>query len=194
MYRHSAACAVLLLSFLHSGWAAEVRAVTVSEEHGRYTATFDAVIDAPIDEALRLMLTPGLWPQLSSIIIDAKVLENDDNGLRKVSVTFYDCIFIFCKTIHKTEDVTIKADGHIESQAIPEQSDFSYAHEDWHVFAEGDRTHIRYKTEMVPDFFVPPLIGPYVIKSHMRSQLIHIAENLEKLARPAVRPASSKDQ
>jgi len=192
MYRHLTTCAVLLLSFLHSGWAAEVRAVSVSEEHGRYTATFDAVIDVPMGKALRLMLTPGLWPQLSPIIIDAKVLEKGDNGPRKVSVTFYDCIFIFCKTIHKVEDVTIGADGHIESRAIPGQSDFSYAHEDWNISAEGGRTHVRYKSEMVPDFFVPPLIGPYFIKSHMRSQLVHIANNLEKLAQPAVRPASGK--
>lgn len=189
-----AACVVFLFTALRPGWAVEVRSVTVSEEDGRYVAAFDAVIDAPIDEALRLMLTPGLWPQLSSIIIDAKVLEKDDSGLRKVSVTFYDCIFIFCKTIHKTEDVTTGADGHIESQAIPEQSDFSYAHEDWYVFAEDGRTHIRYKTEMVPSFFVPPLIGPYVIKSHMRTQLIHIATNVEELARPMVRPAAGKGQ
>lgn len=194
MSRHLAACVVLLLTALPPGWAAEVRSVSVSEKDNHYIADFDAVIDAPIGEALRLMLTPGVWPQLSPLIIDAKVLEKGDNGPRKVSVTFYDCIFIFCKTVHKTEDVTIGTDGHIESEAIPGQSDFRYAHEDWHIFAEGDRTRVRYKSEMVPDFFVPPLIGPYFIKSHMRSQLIHIAENLEKLARPAVRPASDKGQ
>jgi hypothetical protein len=190
----AAAMALLLSSILSPAWGAVVRAVDATEEDGRYVASFDAVIDAPMDRVLPLMLTPGRWPQLSPLIVDAKVLEKADNGPRKVSITFYDCIFIFCKTIHKTEDITIMADGHIESLAIPEQSDFSYAREDWHIYAEAGRTHIHYKTEMVPDFFVPPLIGPYFIKSHLRSHLIDIANNLEKLTQSAAKPESGKDQ
>lgn len=186
----AAAMALLLSSALNPVWGAAVRAVDVSEEDGRYVASFDAVINAPMDKALPLMLTPGRWPQLSPLIVDAKVLEKGDDGPRKVSITFYDCIFIFCKTIHKTEDITILADGHIESLAIPEQSDFIYAREDWHIFAEDGRTHIRYKTEMVPDFFVPPLIGPYFIKSHLRSHLIGIADNLEKIALHGDKPVT----
>lgn len=185
---------IFLMSTAFSpAWGAEVRNVDVSEEDGRYVASFDAVIDAPMDEVLPLMLTPGRWPQLSPLIVDAKVLEKGDNGPRKVSITFYDCIFIFCKTIHKTEDIIIMSDGHIESLAIPEQSDFSYAREDWRISAEAGRTHILYKTEMVPDFFVPPLIGPYFIKSHLRSHLINIANNLEKLARHEDGPATEAD-
>ena len=182
--------AVLSLTFLVPGWGADVQSVTVSEKDGRYTASFDAVIDAPLDKSRRLMLTPGRWPQLSPIIVDAKTLEKSGDMPSKVSITFYDCIFIFCKTIHKTEDITILADGRIESLAIPEQSDFSYAREDWHIFAEDGRTHIHYKTEMVPTFFVPPLIGPYFIKSHLRAHLIHIANNLEMLVQRENKPSS----
>ena len=191
MLRVIASLALLLAAALRPAWGADVQTVNVSEKDGRYTMSFDAVIDVPVDEALRLMLTPGLWPQLSPIIIDAKVLAKDDSGPRKVRVTFYACVFIFCKTIHKTEDITIGTNGHIESLAVPEQSDFSYAHEDWHFLDQHGRTHIHYETEMVPSFFVPPLIGPYIIKSRMEYQLIHTADNLEKLARrPTIRTSN----
>ena len=184
---HAFVVIILLLAHAPS-WAAEVQSVDAGEENGRYIASFDAVIDAPMDRTLHLMLTPGLWPRLSPIIVDAEVLEKAENGPGKVRIKFYDCIFIFCKTFQKIEDVSIAADGHVTSLAIPDQSDFDYAREDWQVFAEGGRTHIRYKTEMVPNFFVPPLIGPYVIKSHIRTELVHIVTNLEEIALHEDRP------
>lgn len=180
--------AVLVLSlFLPAAWGADVRSVDVHEQDGRYTVNFDALIDVPVDEALRLMLTPGLWPQLSPIITDAKVVAEGERVPRRVEITFYDCVFIFCKTVHKTEDITVGADGHIESLALPEQSDFSYAKEEWHIFSVDDRTHIEYRSEMVPSFFVPPVIGPFILKARLRNMLTHTATNLEKLARAAVR-------
>jgi hypothetical protein len=177
--------APLILSLLLTAapaWASAVHDVDVSDDDGRYTVSFDAVIDVPADQALRMMLSPSLWPRLAPIIVDAKVLDGDSRSPRKVRVTFRDCILVFCKTIHKTEDVTIGAHGHIETLAIPEYSDFSYAREDWHIFPEDGRTHIRYESEMVPSFYLPPLIGTYIIKSRMRSLLTHTAARLEKQA------------
>jgi hypothetical protein len=177
--------AALVLSALLPAWGAEVRNIEVSEHHGRYTVSFEALVNVPVDRALHLMLTPDLWPQLTPIITDAKVLARDTSGPRRVQVTFHDCVLIFCKTLRKTEDVTIGSDGRIESLAIPAESDFSYASEDWQIVAEDGGTRIRYRSEMVPGFFVPPLIGPYILKSRMRAQLIQTATNLEKLSRPA---------
>lgn len=183
MFRWFALFPLLLLTAARPGWAADVRYIDVSEKDDRYVVSFDAVINAPVDKALRIMLTPALWPKLSSVIVETKVLEGTQGNPRKVSMTLRDCILFFCKTIYKTEEITIKADGYVESLAIPEQSDFSYAREDWHIFAENGMTRIRYNSEMVPSFFVPPLIGPYILKSRIRSQLLQTINRLEIMSR-----------
>lgn len=180
---HRVFVALALSTLLRAAWGAEVRSIEVSEHDGRYTVSFEARVDVPADRALHLMLAPDFWPQLTPVITDAKVLARDASGPRRVQVTFHDCVLIFCKTLRKTEDVTVGRDGRIESLAIPAESDFSYAREDWQIVAEGGGTRIRYRSEMVPGFFVPPLIGPYILKSRMRAQLIQTAANLEKLAR-----------
>lgn len=164
---------------------AELGSVQVQEKDGRYTVEFGALIDATPAATIRLMLTPALWPQLSPIITEAKILASDPRGPRRVAITFHDCVFIFCKTVHKTEDITVADGGRIASLALPGQSDFSYAREDWHIYPVDGRTRIEYRAEMVPSFFVPPVIGPYILKARLRSMLNHTAANVEKLAEHA---------
>lgn len=165
-------------------WAADIRTLQVDEDQGRYTTTFDAVVDADRDEVYTMIANPERWPQLSHIVTDAHVTEKLPDGRRVVSVTFQDCILIFCQTIHKQEALRISAGGDIETQVIPEQSDFSYAYEHWQISEEGRRTRIRYHAEMTPDFYIPPLIGTYLLKDKIRSLLLHVTASLEAQAAP----------
>ena len=75
-------------------------------------------------------------------------------------------------------------DGNIDTLTLPEQSDFSYAHEHWQISGEGQRTRILYRAEMTPSFYVPPLVGAYILKAKIRSLLLHVTANLETLAGP----------
>jgi len=184
MLRYLSYIALLLLAAIHPARAADVLALDVDEDQGRYTVSFDAVVKAPIAVIYPVMLTPARWPQLSGLIADARVLADLPGGRRKISMTFHDCVLIFCKTFRKVEELSTAGDGRIDTVAIPAQSDFSYASEHWHITADGNNTRIRYRAEMAPSFFVPPLIGPYILKTKMRSLLIHTAENLELLAHP----------
>lgn len=182
MFKPIALLTLLLFLAAAPAWASTVRDIKVSDNDGRYSVSFDAVVDVPADQALRMMLSPGLWPRLAPVIVDATVLSSNERGPHVVRITLHDCVLFFCKTIHKTENITVTPHGHIETLAIPEYSDFSYAREDWHIFAEGGRTHIHYESDMTPSFYLPPLIGAYIIKSRMRSLLTHTAANLEKQA------------
>lgn len=184
MRRYLSAVALMMLAAPPPARAADVLSLNVDEDEGRYIVSFDAVVKAPYAIIYPVMLTPARWPQLSGLIADARVLAELPGGRRKVSMTFHDCILVFCKTFRKVEELSTAGDGRIDTVAIPAQSDFSYASEHWHITADGDNTRIRYRAEMAPNFFVPPLIGPYILKSRMRSLLIHTAENLELLAHP----------
>lgn len=173
---------LLLMLPCRPGWGAEVLTLEVKENDGRYTIRFDAVIDAPREQTLKLLLSPPHWPKLSRMITDAKVLESTPLGPGKVSVTFRDCVLFFCTTVRRVETVAVTGDGHIDTMGIPDQSDFSHSHEHWHIYTDNGRTRVRYDAELVPDFFVPPLIGPYILKSKLSRSLMRTAVKLEQLA------------
>jgi hypothetical protein len=51
-----------------------------------------------------------------------------------------------------------------------------------HIKAEGDQSRIEYRAEMEPDSFIPPLIGPFLLKRKIRKELRATALIIETLA------------
>src|SRR3569833_3011742 len=154
---------------LASGIAAaeEVRNLQATHERGHYHVSFDAVLEAPVDKARPFMIEPRNWPRLSDIVTDAKVIETIDERTQKVRIGFSACVLLFCKNVHKIEELRRLADGDIVTLALPGQGDFGYARERWRISGDDRRTRVEYEAELVPSFFVPPLIGPYLLKGKL---------------------------
>jgi hypothetical protein len=173
---------LIMISTVATARAADIKVLKVEEHQGRYTITLDALLNAPRENIYTTITTPALWPQLSHTVIEAKKLGRPSDARRMVRVVYEDCIFFICQTIHKNETLTSSTNGHIDTQAIPGQSDFSYAHEHWRVSTQGQATRVEYSAEMIPNFYIPPLIGPYFLKAKIRSFLLHVTTNLESMA------------
>ena len=184
MRQFSLALVILASALAISARAADIRTLKVENHQDRYTIAFDALLDAPHDFVYTAISSPVHWPQLSSIVTTAEVLRELPGDRREINVIFKDCILIFCQTVHKHETLYVTADGNIETQAIPEQSDFSYAREHWRITGVGRRTRVQYQAEMTPTFFIPPVIGAYIIKAKIRSLLLHVTAKLEALSGP----------
>jgi hypothetical protein len=82
----------------------------------------------------------------------------------------------------KVVDIEARPQDDIVVTGVPALSDFSYSVEHWQVSAEGEKTRLRYSAEMVPDFFIPPLIGPLLIKSILQKEIQATAIQVEALA------------
>jgi hypothetical protein len=78
--------------------------------------------------------------------------------------------------------VETRGNGDILTLADPAASDFRHARELWQLQPHAGGTRLTYQAEFEPAFFVPPLIGPWLIKARLRSELEDIAARLEQLA------------
>lgn len=165
-----------------SAHGAEITRADVLHEKGRYTVEFDVRIKANTDAVRRLMTDYGQLTKLSDTVIESQVLRRWENGKQRVKLVMEGCVLFFCKTVHKVEDVETLASGDIVTTAIPEQSDFDEAIERWQITADAQHTRVRYSSQMTPSFFIPPLIGPPIMKSKLRKELEGIVERLEQLA------------
>jgi hypothetical protein len=120
--------------------------------------------------------------RLSPIVTQSHLLQRFDDGRRRIRLDVRACVWFLCKTVRRVQDVTLLADGDITTTAIPELSDFSHAEERWRIEPLRQGTHIHYRAELVPSFFVPPMLGPYLMKQAIRRELLTAAERLERLA------------
>jgi len=70
----------------------------------------------------------------------------------------------------------------IVALADPEESDFNYSRERWQLEADGDGAILKYEFELEPSFWVPPVIGPYVMKRVLRAGGSDAVDRIEALA------------
>ena len=170
-----------LLAFSARADAYEIREVQVSHLRGRYDITFDVRLAADPAAVRRLLTDYPRLNRLSSTVVESRVLSRTPERVR-IALTLRACILWMCRNISEVEDVRSNADGSIEGKAVPAQSDFHELNERWRILPDGDATRVRYEASMKPKFFVPPLIGPWLMKIKMRDELRASAQRLEALA------------
>jgi hypothetical protein len=155
----------------------------VAHHHSRYTIAFEVLLDADHAAVARLLGDYTRLQRLSPTVIDSRILGQVGAGEPRVQVIVRACALFLCKTVSKVADVTQLPGGDLHMRNVPELSDFTENEETWQVRPEGHATRLRYEANMVPKFFVPPLIGPLVIKSVIRRELRESAQRVEALAR-----------
>jgi hypothetical protein len=80
------------------------------------------------------------------------------------------CIWFFCRRIKQVQIVTDLGHGYLSSNTDPTQSDMLSGKVLWHVRADpasARQTLVSYRADFEPDFFIPPLIGPWLMKKSL---------------------------
>ena len=151
-------------------------------DNGRYTVSFEVVLDAARDKVWRIMTDYDRLTRVSKVIVESRILMKQDENRHRVGVSLHACVLIFCKSMKKVVDIQAWPQNDIIVIGDPALSDFSYSIERWRVVAEGTKTRLYYSAEMVPDFFIPPLIGPWLVKSFLQKEIKATAIQVEALA------------
>ena len=163
--------------------AGTIELLETTHANGRYTVSFEVLLDAPRDRVWQIMTDYERLPRVSKIITESRILKQEDTHRHRVGVTLEACVLIFCKTVKRVVDIEARPQTEIIVTDDPAFSSFSYAVERWRVGAEDSRTRLNYTAELVPDFFIPPLIGPPVVKYFLRREIRLTALEVEALAR-----------
>ena len=169
--------------------AATVLHTEVEHNAGRYTVTFTFRVNAGAGAVRRQLTDYDHLERLSRVVQKSEQLSPGDDGRPRVRVVMRSCFLFFCQTVRKLETVTEFPDGRLIVVADPTESDYRYSRVEWRIRAEATQTHVTYQAEYEPAFFVPPLIGPWVVKSRIRHELELLAERLEQLANAPPEPA-----
>lgn len=162
-------------------YASEVEELEVDHQGDVYKVTMIFSVAAPIS-AVRAVLTD--YKRLSALntaIVESEVLAAHSHATR-VRTRTKDCILFLCADITRIEDVRGDGDGGFRSTIVPGVSDMKSGLARWQFQSRRQVTRITFKANMEPDFWIPPIIGPALIKGRLQAQLEETADNLERLA------------
>ncbi len=181
MWHRATVCLTFIL-WTTASIAASIEVLETTHDSGRYTVAFEVVLDANRDKVWQIMTDYERLPRVSKIILESRVLKQQDANRHRVGVTLEACVLIFCKTVKRMVDIEARPQTEILVSEVPDQSDFREGTERWQVTAEGPKTRLKYTAEIVPNFFIPPLIGPVVVKYFLRREIRNTALEVEALA------------
>lgn len=164
--------------------AAEVVNVDVAHERGVYHVTIEALLDASPDAVFAVLTDYPRWAEVNDLIKESVVLEGADPTRQLVRSVAEGCVLGFCKRFSQVQWMQAGDGWRIRADVIPEQSDLRSGWADTKLSESGGSTLFQYTMMLEPDFWIPPLIGPMIIKRKLRKQAVETAVAVELAARP----------
>ena len=162
----------------------------VSQQGARYRVTMQVQLDVDADAAYAVFADVGNLPRINPAVTMARALpESTLPKVRRVQTQVRLCISFFCRTLNQVQDMRYQGlppGGRVGAEVLADRSDLRFGRADWQLYACGDdpqrHSCLRFDAELEPRFWVPPLIGPWVIERKLRQEAIQTSQGIERLA------------
>lgn len=169
--------------------AVELRRIEVTREGDRYRVLMNVSLDVSAPAAYAVFADIEKLPQINPAVRTARELtEPVPANLRRVYTDVRMCVSFFCRQLEQVQDMrfTQRPDGgDVSASVIPERSDLRYGLANWQLRDCSGRTCLSFEAELEPRFWVPPLIGPWLIQRKLREEAMQTSAGIERLARAA---------
>lgn len=187
MGRGSATCGRLLAgiaALLAAGelCAADLRYIEVDRDDDLYTLKSVTWFAAGTDALYNVLIDYDQFSKFSSAIVESRNLGEDEKGRPEYYTRMEGCVMLYCKSFIRIGHLQLHPLSEIVAITDPQRSDFKRATERWQLRAEDGGTLLIYEFEMVPDFWIPPVIGPYYLKRALLSGGTKAVNRIEALA------------
>ena len=180
--------------------AATIDELDVTRKRARYFLEAEAQLSAT-PESIYAVLTDfddNAYARISRAYKESRYLEPSADGTPMVYTRMEGCALWHCMTLERTERLETEAPHRIKSTTLPEGSNFKYSTSEWLLERHGENTKMTYKLEMEPDFFVPPVVGPWYLKRTLSQGGLRAVVRIERLARELdgrpVEPLPARDR
>jgi hypothetical protein len=186
--------------------AAQMLSMEVERDGDRYRVDSHTLLQAPAEAVFDVLSDYDRLHELSSVFEETRTVERSADGSRQiVYLRARGCVLFFCKTLERYEQLSLSPYREIVAEAIAppppapagdasgsepgtdaaegdDVGQIAYARSTWRLEEQADGTHVYYAMEMEPDFWVPPLVGPWALKRKLSSGAGDAAERLERRA------------
>ena len=182
------ACRVLIAAAVFFGApnmvaAAELRNIVVDRQDGIYRLESTSWLNVEPEALYAVLANHDLFGKFTSAVVESRNVDPDDRGRPQFFSRFEGCVLLYCKTFVRHGYLELTPHSELIAIVDPEKSDFLRSREKWILIPENGGTQMIYEFEMVPKFWVPPVLGPYYIKRALRIGGEKAVVRIEALAR-----------
>ena len=160
--------------------------IKVDHEQGIYTMSSEVWFDATVEQVYEIFRHWDYSTKFSSAITESQDVEPDAEGRPQFYVRNKGCVLFFCTSFERRGYVEAELNKVILAFVDPATSDFHLSNESWRFEKRNGGTVVAYDLEMKPKFWIPPGIGPYLIKRKLRNSGSNAIDRIELLAQAVV--------
>lgn len=162
--------------------AGSLESIAVDRKGNSYSVSMIANLDTSADKAWGVLADLDALPKLNDAIHQISYSPSPDQlaSSRAASVIRL-CVLFFCKNLNQTQDLYHQP-NHLHAKVIADLSDFHYGYGDWKIVDHHGSAQLHFNSSLEPKFWIPPLIGPWVIRRKLASEAVVTMENIERLA------------
>jgi hypothetical protein len=168
--------------------AGTIHNAAVTYQSGSFIVEVDALLDVAEPRARAVLTDYKHLKRLIPAVERSEILTTREPGDYRLRTVTRTCLWLYCKRLERVQDVVEAHDGSITANVIPELSDFRSGTLRLNLWQEVAGTRILMRSEAAPDVWIPPLLGPWLIKRGLRAEAVQTVHNLERVAAEASLP------
>lgn len=189
--QHHVSTAWLLLPLLclaSAAQAAQVQSVHVTHHHAEFVVRMQVRIDAPPPAVFRALQDYRAVSRYNPNLRLDRIRRSSNPDHLRLYTTLHACVLFFCKTLRQEQLIEVHGTargGVMQATLIRPLNDFKYAVGRWIVgpcAAHPATTCMQVRFAFIPRFWIPPLIGPWIIREHAFAAARRASAGLQKLA------------
>ncbi len=153
----------------------------VSRVGDSYRVRADAYLNATPAEVYAVLGDFGHWTRINPSIRTSRVLKTLASGSTLIYTKTRLCVAFFCHTLRQVQEITEPDPRDIVAVTLPGQSNVKHGSSSWHLKPQDGGTRLIWDATIEPGFWVPPWIGPRIIKDELRRQCRDTLAGIERL-------------
>jgi hypothetical protein len=178
----------VLAAALHPAAAAQRLAVRVTRHDAQFTIAMRVALPSAPWAVFAALEDYSALPHYNPDIRSVHIEPTDRPARLRVVTTFHACVLFLCRTLRQTALMTATAaaeGGVIRAAIVPEQGDFRSGQARWQVSpcrSGRDATCLQVHMILRPAFWVPPLLGPWILQRKLAEEARRTVNGIKQLA------------
>lgn len=178
-----------LLATVPGASAYQLGRVDVHREAARYHVALEVQLDVPATAAYAAFADARQLPAINPAVKIARLMQGAPVGASRIYTDIRVCISFFCRHLEQVQDMRYAPHAHggaISARVIPELSNLRFGEARWTLDDCAGRTCLNFAATLEPGFWVPPLIGPWLMQRKLREEAMQTSAGIERVARAMI--------